>query len=154
MPDYTIHNEPQEKTILSFLDEIRFDDSDDSWGTKKAKFLAFVNGLENGKSMVIPNVAANDNFPLWKFKFAITITSVEYVISGGTNWVGQVQECNDLTGAGAVDTQASDSTVTGITVVTTFSNAVIAAGNCLRLKTTSVSGSVGYVAVKVNYDFN
>jgi hypothetical protein len=90
---------------------------------------------------------AADDLPIIRFDQAFTLTKTVYAITGGTNWIGQLSEASDAQGTGAADTQAADSTVTGTTTVTSYSNAAIAAGNYVRVKTTSVSGSVTWLHV-------
>ena len=97
---------------------------------------------------------ATDDLPVFRFEAAATIVKTIYAITGGTNWVGQVQEANDAQGTSAADTQAADSTVTGTTTVTSFSNASFDAGDYAFLKTTSVSGSVTWLHVQVWYREN
>ena len=97
---------------------------------------------------------ATDDLPVFRFEAAATIVKTIYAITGGTNWVGQVQEANDAQGTSAADTQAADSTVTGTTTVTSYSNASFDAGDYAFLKTTSVSGSVTWLHVQVWYREN
>jgi len=53
---------------------------------------------------------ATDDLPVFRFEAAATVVKTVYAITGGTNWVGQVQEANDAQGTSAADTQAADST--------------------------------------------
>jgi hypothetical protein len=106
------------------------------------------------KSILIESPAAADDLPLIRVDAASTLVKVVYAITGGTNWVGQLQEADDAQGTSASDTQASDSTVTGTTTVTSFSNASLDAGDYIRVKTTSVSGSVTWLHITVYYQQN
>lgn len=106
------------------------------------------------KAFYLPLPASSDDLPLIRFDRAATLVKVVYAISGGTNWVGQLQEADDAQGTGAADTQAADSTVTGNTTVTSFSNASFDAGDYARLKTTSVSGVVTWLHVTFYYRMN
>lgn len=106
------------------------------------------------KSFYLEAPVAADDLPIHRFDQAVTLVKVVYAISGGTNWVGQLQEASDAQGTGAADTQAADSTVTGTTTVTSFSNASFDAGDYARLKTTSVSGSVTWLHVTFYYTVN
>lgn len=106
------------------------------------------------KSFYLEAPAAADDLPIHRFDQAVTLTKVVYAITGGTNWVGQLQEADDAQGTSAADTQAADSTVTGNTTVTSFSNASFDAGDYVRLKTTSVSGSVTWLHVTFYYRIN
>ena len=106
------------------------------------------------KSFYLEVPVAADDLPIHRFDQAVTLTKVVFAITGGTNWVGQLQEADDAQGTSAADTQASDSTVTGTTTVTSFSNASFDAGDYARLKTTSVSGSVTWLHVTFYYRVN
>jgi hypothetical protein len=103
------------------------------------------------KAIYVESPVAADDIPVIRVDADSTIIKVVYAISGGTNWVGQIQEASDAQGTGAADTQAADSTVTGNTTVTTFSNASFDAGDYFYLKTTSVSGSVDWLHVTLYY---
>lgn len=105
-------------------------------------------------SFLLEAPAAADDLPILRMDAAATLVKVVYAISGGTNWVGQLQEADDAQGTGAADTQAADSTVTGNTTVTSFSNASFDAGDYVRLKTTSVSGSVTWLHVTLYWRRN
>lgn len=98
--------------------------------------------------------AAADDLPILRFRSAVTLIEVDYAITGGTNWVGQIQESNDAVGTGAADTQAADTTVTGGTAITSFSNASFDAGDYATLKTTSVSGTVTWLHVTLYWREN
>lgn len=101
-------------------------------------------------SFTIKGCTATDDFALWEVPYNITLRAVKYLKVGGTNWVGQMQE-TDSAGANGADTQSSDSTVTGQTDVTSFSNATLDAGDYLAIKTTSVSGTNTYLTITVDY---
>ena len=77
---------------------------------------------------------------------------IDYLCVGGTNWVGQVQEA-DANGLNPVDTQTTDTTATAGTnePVTSFSNASLAAGAYLKLKSTSISGTPTSLVVTIQY---
>lgn len=106
------------------------------------------------KSFVLIAPVAADDYPLIKFPYAVTLLQVDYVILGATNWIGQLQEA-DADGANGADTQAADSTATTTnTQVTSFSNAVLDAGDYLNLKTTSISGTPTSLTVTIQYRQN
>ena len=94
------------------------------------------------KGFWIETPVATDDLPIWATDVAITLTEVRYLCIGGTNWVGQLQEC-DANGINGVDVSTSDTTATAGTVqdVTSFSNAGIDAGDWVGIKTTSISGT-------------
>lgn len=102
-------------------------------------------------SILIESPADTDDIPIMRFDVASTILKVVYAISGGTNWVGQIQEADDAQGTNGTDCQASDSTVTDTTTVTSFSNASFDAGDYCRLKSSSISGSVSWLHITVYY---
>jgi len=105
-------------------------------------------------SFFLESPRATDDIPIHRFETACTVTKVVYAINGSTNWVGQIQEASDAQGTGAANTQSSDSTVTGTTTVTSFSNATFDAGDYIYLKTTSISGSPDNLHVTVYYDID
>jgi hypothetical protein len=96
-------------------------------------------------------IAASD-YPYFYVPYAVTLRAVHYLTVAGTSWTGQLQEC-DVNGANCVDTQAADTVAAaGVTTsVTSFSNAGIAAGVWMYLKTTSVSGSPTSVTVQADF---
>lgn len=106
------------------------------------------------KSFWLEAPADADDLPIHRFDQAVTLVKVVYAIKDGTNWVGQVQEADDAQGTNAADTQAADSTVTGTTTVTSFSNASFDAGDYIRLKTSSVTGSVTWLHITFYYRIN
>lgn len=96
----------------------------------------------SSKGIFYENATSTDDFSIWRFDRAATLTKVCYLAEGGTNWIGQLQEY-DSNGDSPSDTQASDTTaLAGINKCnTSFSNAVIDAGDWIGPKTTSVSGT-------------
>lgn len=102
-------------------------------------------------SFVIATPDATFDFPFRQFANAVTITAVSAVCTGGTNVIGALQEYN---GTGT----AVDAAVDGDWTVTTseytdasFTNAALDAGDWLGWKTTSVSGSVTFFSITVEY---
>lgn len=114
-------------------DTLVWDSTTETWVTQ---------GWNETKAFVLESPAAADDMPLIRVDRVVTLTKVAYLCIGGTNWVGQLQEC-DANGINGVDVHSSDVTATAGTtnVQTTFSNASIDAGDWIGLKTTSVSGS-------------
>jgi len=94
------------------------------------------------KGFIIIAPVATDDLPMWATDVAITLTEVRYLCIGGTNWVGQLQEC-DANGINGADVSAADTTAAAGTTedVTSFSNAGIDAGDWVGIKTTSISGA-------------
>ena len=107
--------------------------------------------LQNA-SFFIESPVAIDTFAFVRVRTGITIKEVNYLCVGGTNWVGQVQE-GDANGLNGANTQSIDTTaLAGVNnSITTFSNAVVDAGDYLVLKTTSVSGTPTSLVVTINY---
>lgn len=108
------------------------------------------------KSFIITNPTADSDYPAWKTPDAITITSVNAVITGSTNWVGHLTEC-DANGANAAGVDG----VTDITATTTnaaddgtLSNPSIDANDYVGVRTTSVSDTPTAVIVTFNYTVN
>lgn len=106
------------------------------------------------ESFVILNPVATDDYPIKKFKKAITLTQVDYLAEGGTNWIGQLVEM-DSDGNNSTDTQAADSTATAgsNTQVVSFSNAGLDAGDYMGIKSTSISGTPTSLTVTYSYRF-
>ena len=99
-------------------------------------------GGAGGDAFFWETAIATDDFAVYRFERAVTLTEVCYLAEGGTNWVGQLQEYNS-NGDSPVDTQSSDTTaVAGTSICTTsFSNAEIDADDWFGPKTASVSGT-------------
>ncbi len=89
---------------------------------------------------------AGDDFPLLREDncagdCSITLVEVCYLIRGGTNWSGQIQE-GDANGGSGVDVHTADATIVANTnaCIQEFSNAVIDAGDWIILKTDFATG--------------
>ena len=95
---------------------------------------------------------ANADYFVHSPQRALTLTKIKVVAQGGTNVVGQFQEC-DANGANCADTQAADTTATAGTTATnaSFTNASIDADDVILWKTTSVSGTNTQVLVCFEY---
>lgn len=106
----------------------------------------------SSKSFVIETPTTADDMPMFRTDVAITLKKVSYLCIGGTNWVGQVQECDANGGSGA-DVHSGDVTATAGTVNSSvsFSNDSIDAGDWVGIKTTSVSGTPTRIHVTVYY---
>ena len=104
----------------------------------------------HSQSFVIASATADSDFILWRAPYAITITAVHGLAIGGTNVVGNFDECDGNGGnAVAID---SDMTLTStVTNDTELSNASIDAGGFIQWHTTSVSGSNSQIAVTIDY---
>lgn len=105
-------------------------------------------------AMYLESPTSADDIPILRVDKAMTLVKTVYAITGGTNWIGQLQEADDAQGTNSADTQTADSTVTGTTTVTSYSNASFDAGDYVRLKTTSVSGTVSWLHVTFYFRTN
>lgn len=105
-------------------------------------------------SFVVPAPLDTDDFNLGKAAFGMTIAAVDCIVQGTTSVTGQLQEC-DATGGSCADL---DSDIVcdadGAADDGTLTDPTIAAGNWLRWKTTSVSGSPTFLTVTVRYRVN
>jgi hypothetical protein len=100
-------------------------------------------------SFVIPAPATTDDMRVMKAPYGITIVGIDAIIQGGTNVIGQLQECSS-TGASCTDLD-SDITVDtdGAADDGTLTDPTIASGAWWGWKTTSVSGTVDFLIVTV-----
>lgn len=105
-----------------------------------------------GAPITVKDPTATSDYPVMWVPYAITIRAVHYLCIGATSWTGQLQEA-DSNGANGADTQAADTTAAAgsTTTVTSFSNAGIASGTWLMLKTTSISGTPTSISVSFEY---
>lgn len=104
------------------------------------------------KSVLILSPTAASDYALIRMDIAGTLTKVSYLCIGGTNWVGQLQEC-DANGINGANVHTADITATAGTVntSTTFSNAAYDATDYIGIKTTSISGTPTYLVVTWYY---
>jgi hypothetical protein len=103
------------------------------------------------RSFVIAAPADTDDINLMKAPWGMTIVAINGIVQGTTSVTGQLQECSS-TGASCADLdsdivadadgQADDGTLTDPT---------IAAGNWIRWKTTSVSGTPTFLTVTFTF---
>jgi hypothetical protein len=102
-------------------------------------------------TVVIAAPATTDDINIMKAPYGMTIVGIDAIIQGGTNVVGQLQECNS-SGASCADLD-SDITVTtsGAADDGSLTDSAIASGGWLRWKTTSVSGTVDFLTVTFRY---
>lgn len=149
---------------IAFLydDAAALDDPDEGYGrfgvSSTGKPLFKAHGVDTVELATLYTVGfvlfapvATDDFVIFKAPFALTIVSVNGVLAGSTNVVGQVQECTSA-GASCVDTD-SDITFDGGNDADdgTFTNASIDAGDWVAWKTTSVSGTPTALSVTITY---
>jgi len=100
-------------------------------------------GIVSSKAFTITAVTAAGDFGnVWKVPSGITLTAIHCLAVGGTNVVGQLQEC-DGNGVNCADVD-SDMTCTAATNVNddgSLTNPSIDSGDYIGVKTTSVSGT-------------
>ena len=89
---------------------------------------------------------ATDDFPIFREDncagdCSITLVEVCYLIRGGTNWSGQIQE-GDANGGSGVNVHTADATIVANTnaCIQEFSNSSIDAGDWILIKTASQTG--------------
>lgn len=104
----------------------------------------------HSQSFVIASVTADSDFILWRAPYAITITAVHGLAIGGTNVVGNFDEC-DANGGNAVAIDSDMTLTSTVTTDTELSNASIDAGDYIQWHTTSVSGSNSQIVVTFDY---
>ena len=104
----------------------------------------------HSQSFVIASATADSDFILWRAPYAITITAVHGLAIGGTNVVGNFDEC-DANGGNAVPIDSDMTLTSTVTTDTELSNASIDAGDYIQWHTTSVSGSNSQIVVTFDY---
>jgi len=110
-----------------------------------------VAGKTKSRSFVIKGITTSDDFVFWETPRAITITKIAAICSGGTNVIGQLQEYSG-TATAPVDVDGADWTVTTTEYEdTSFTNPTIDAGDWIGFKTTSVSGTVNFFSLTMEY---
>jgi len=105
------------------------------------------------RSFVIPSILNTHDFPFWKTKRAIVITSIWAICLNGTNVIGQLQEyAGDGTTPTDVDS-AGDWTITTTQLNDTDFGTYDGhdAGDWVGWKTTSVSGTVDFLSLTFEY---
>ena len=109
--------------------------------------------IRRTKCTSIKDPTATSDYPLEWLGPAATLKEVRIVVIGGTNIVGQFQEC-DANGLNCADTMTSDLTVVPNTVSTStsFSDAAIATNAWVGWKTTSISGTPTSVHACFSYE--
>jgi len=108
-------------------------------------------------SFTVKSPVAADDFPLLQFPRAVTITAVRGLCLGGTYVRGYLTEYEGdgtteaHSGSGEVDSTYFQIETTEFNATSGFENPGIAAGGWLRWITDSVSGSVAFLHVTVEY---
>lgn len=101
--------------------------------------------------LVIQNPGESHDFPFWQTGKKIVITGVSAVCTGGTNVIGALDEYN-ATGTSVDAVVDSDWTITTSEFTdTSFTNADIDAGDWVGFHVTSVSGTVNFLSITVDY---
>ncbi len=108
----------------------------------------------NTQCSTFKGLVDTDDFPLWRFPRAITVTSISTYCSGD-NVVGTLAECEGTNGvcSGTPTVLKADFTTTADTTLetTSLTNAAIAANNWIRWQTTSHTGTNTFFSVCINY---
>jgi hypothetical protein len=107
-------------------------------------------GKTKSISFIIKSPEAADDFILWQTPRHLTITAVSAKCSDGINVIGQLQEY-DSAGANPADVDSDWTVTTSEYTDVSFTNASIDAGDWLGWKTTSVSGTVNFISLTVEY---
>lgn len=133
----------------------------DSWSDGTDDYFNFVAiNSETGagptlfEKFTIPDIVATDDMLLFYTDVAITITKVANAIQGGTNVVWNLTHdttANSGTPNSVFTSDVTTSSEAGTVTSTGFSDATIPAGSWVRLKTTSVSGTVLFHHLTIVY---
>ena len=124
----------------------------DVQGTVRATGISLPTGHFTKSFVITSATSASDFGNILRAPLAMTIKAVHCLAVGGTNVVGQLQEC-DSAGLNCADVD-SDMTCTAATNVNddgSLSNPSIDAGDYLGIKTTSVSGSNSNISWTFEY---
>lgn len=120
----------------------------------------FLNGIGTyesplqSKSIYIEGPTATDFIPFFRVEQSMALEKVVYDISGGTQWVGQIQRWNSALGASRFDTQLSDRGVTTTAVGISFTGVSFLSGEYMALKGSSVAGGISWLLVNVYFRNN
>jgi hypothetical protein len=106
------------------------------------------------KSFFLEGATATDFIPFFRVDESCVLTRTIYDISGGTQWVGQVQKWNNAQGGVKTDTQAADSGVTTTLSVISYTGASFLAGEYMAIKGASVAGGISWLLVNVYFREN
>lgn len=106
------------------------------------------------KSFYMEGVTTTDLIPFYRVEQSVVLTKTVYDVSGGTNWVGQVQRWNNALGASKYDTQAADTGTTANAIVTSYSGASYLSGEYMAIKGASIAGGVSWLLINVYYREN
>ena len=106
----------------------------------------------HSKSFVIDAATSTADYVVWRAPYAVTITAIHVLTTGGTNVIGGLDE-GDSNGANIV---AVDSDITGTAGTMaaddgTLTNPTIASGGTVNWHTTSVSGTNTSLMVTFEY---
>jgi hypothetical protein len=136
---------------VSFEGCLAWDSDDDKLIGHDGATAFTLQGKTKSIAFSFKNIEAADDFPFWRIPRGITLTKISAKCKDGTNVVGQLQEYDGY-GLNPVNTMTTDLTVTTTqNESTSFSNAVLDAGDWLGWLTTSVSGTVTIFSLTVEY---
>jgi hypothetical protein len=104
------------------------------------------------KTLFITSPTADGDGAIWRVPYNITIKNIHYLCTGGTNWIGQLDEM-DANGANAavVDGDVTATAGTNANDDGTLSNPTIDAGDYLGVHTTSISGTPTRLLITIEY---
>jgi hypothetical protein len=103
-------------------------------------------------SIVVPSVAATDDFLFVKLPYGVTATSLDCIVSAATSATINIQECS-ATGTDCTDMATADLVCdTDGANTTTFNNATADSGDWLKLDVASISGTPGTLTVTFTYN--
>jgi len=103
------------------------------------------------KTMVVETPAAADDFLFFRAERAITVTGIDCVVAAATSAVVTVNECDANGGTCTAVEAAMTCATTNTTEAAGIDNAVIDAGDWVRVDVGTVTGTPGHVAVTVTY---
>ena len=98
------------------------------------------------KSFVVYSPPGSATYPVWKTPTAITITSGNALVIGGTSVTGQLQEADGNGGTG-VEISASGAITAGTNTGLNITNASVDAGDYILWVTTATSGTPASLSV-------
>lgn len=106
------------------------------------------------KSFFTEGPTSTDFIPIFRVEQSMVLVKTVYDVSGGSNWVGQIQRWNNAQGASKYNTQTADSGVTTSTTVTSYTGASLLSGEYIALKGASIAGGVSWLLVNFYFREN
>lgn len=128
--------------------------------TKSGVSANYINGVGTwespiqSKSIYLEGCTSTDFIPFYRVEQSMSLIKTVYDVSGGTNWVGQVQRWNNAQGASKFNTQSADTGVTTTQTVTSYSGSSFLQGEYIAIKGASIAGGVSWLLVNVYWRNN